>query len=73
VVAFPPSGFLTVRAYGPAVVPEGSTVTDARGIVHGRVARVFGPVSRPYLSVRLRRAPTPAEAAGLLGAGIVRE
>jgi len=64
---------LTVHAPGPAVVPEGTGVADTRGIVRGRVLRVFGPVARPYLSVRLRRAPTPAEGAALLGAEVVRE
>jgi rRNA processing protein Gar1 len=73
VVAFPPSGFVTVRAPGPSVAPEGTAVTDPSGILHGRVVRVFGPVSRPYLSVRPRRAPTPAEAVRLLGSGVVRE
>jgi rRNA processing protein Gar1 len=73
VVAFPPSGFVTLRAAGPSVAPEGTAVGDVRGILHGRVVRVFGPASRPYLSVRPRRAPTPAEAVSLLGAGVVRE
>jgi rRNA processing protein Gar1 len=73
VVAFPPSGWVTVRAVGPEVAPEGTAVTDTRGRLHGRVVRVFGPVRQPYLSVRPRRPPTPAEAMTLLGATIVRE
>jgi rRNA processing protein Gar1 len=58
---------------GPDVAPEGTNVTDARGVVHGRVVRVFGPVARPYLSVRPRRPPTPAEGVALLDATLVRE
>ena len=73
VVAVTPSGTLTVRAPSSAVTPEGTLVADARGIVRGRVLRVFGPVARPYLSVRPRRTPTPAEGASLIGAEIVRE
>ncbi len=71
--AFTPAGHLTVRARGPEVVPEGTNVTDSRGVVHGRVTRVFGPVARPYLSVRTRRPPTPAEGIALLDATLVRE
>ncbi|HTP53807.1 MAG TPA: H/ACA RNA-protein complex component Gar1 [Thermoplasmata archaeon] len=73
VVALTPSGTLTVRAPGATVVPEGTLVTDARGVVRGRVLRVFGPVARPYLSVRPRKAPTPSEGAALIGAEVVRE
>lgn len=53
--------------------PEGTAVTDERGLLRGRVSRVFGPVAQPYLSVRPRRPPTPAEGASLLGAEIRRE
>ncbi|MGI0155700.1 MAG: H/ACA ribonucleoprotein complex subunit GAR1, partial [Thermoplasmata archaeon] len=73
VKAITPAGHVTVRAFGPDVVPEGTNVTDARGVLHGRVVRVFGPVSRPYLSVRSRRPPTPAEGLALLDATLVRE
>ncbi|HTP55642.1 MAG TPA: H/ACA RNA-protein complex protein Gar1 [Thermoplasmata archaeon] len=73
VVALTPTGLLTVRSPGPAVVPEGTAVADARHVVRGRVVRVFGPVARPYLSVRPRRPPTPTEGASILGAEIVRE
>jgi rRNA processing protein Gar1 len=72
-VALTPSGTFTVRSPGPGVTPEGTLVADARGVMRGRVMRVFGPVARPYLSVRPRRTPTPAEGALLLGAEIVRE
>ena len=68
VVALTPSGTLTVRSHGPTVAPEGTPVADARGALQGRVVRVFGPVARPYLSVRPRRTPSPSEGAGLLGA-----
>jgi rRNA processing protein Gar1 len=71
--AVTPSGFLTVRSMGPDAVPEGTNVTDVRGVVHGRVVRVFGPVARPYYSVRPRRPPTPAEGVALLDATLVRE
>ena len=73
VKAVTPAGLFTVRAAGPDVVPEGTSVTDARGVVHGRVIRVFGPVARPYLSVRPRRPPTPSEGLALLDAALVRE
>ncbi|MGB6442390.1 MAG: H/ACA RNA-protein complex component Gar1 [Thermoplasmata archaeon] len=71
--AVTPSGHLTLRAPGPDVTPEGTNVTDARGVLHGRVVRVFGPVARPYLTVRPRRPPTPAEGVALLDATLVRE
>jgi rRNA processing protein Gar1 len=73
VKAVTPAGHLTVRALGPDVVPEGTNVTDSRGVLHGRVVRVFGPVARPYLSVRVRRPPTPAEGVALLDATLIRE
>jgi rRNA processing protein Gar1 len=73
VKAVTPAGLFTVRSPGPDVVPEGTNVTDSRGMVHGRVVRVFGPVARPYLSVRPRRPPTPAEGVALLDATLVRE
>jgi rRNA processing protein Gar1 len=68
-----PSGTLTVRANGPDVVPERSRVTDERGDVRGVVVRVFGPVARPYYSVRPRRVPTPAEGVRLLGSALWME
>jgi rRNA processing protein Gar1 len=68
VKAVTPAGHLTVRAAGAEVVPEGTNVTDSRGVIQGRVIRVFGPVSRPYLTVRARRPPTPAEGVALLDA-----
>jgi rRNA processing protein Gar1 len=73
VLAITPAGHLTVRSPGPEVAPEGTLVSDARGVVRGQVVRVFGPVSRPYLSVRPRRTPSAAEGAALLGATLVRE
>jgi rRNA processing protein Gar1 len=71
--AITPAGRLTVRAFGPDVVPERTAVADARGTVHGRIVRVFGPVARPYYSVRLRRPPSPAEGMALLDAALVEE
>ena len=62
-----------MRAGGTDVAPEGTLVTEPRGSFRGRVVRVFGPVRRPYYSVRPRRAPTPAEGVALIGATIVRE
>jgi len=73
VKAVTPTGHLTVRSSGPDAPIEGTNVTDSRGTMHGRVVRVFGPVARPYLSVRLRRPPTPAEGIALLDATLLRE
>jgi rRNA processing protein Gar1 len=73
VKAVTPAGHLTVRALGAEVVPEGTNVTDARGVIHGRVVRVFGPVSHPYLTVRMRRPPTPNEGIALLDAKLLQE
>jgi rRNA processing protein Gar1 len=72
VVAFTPSGFVTVRSPSGQFAPEGSTVRDGRGRLEGRVVRVFGPVSRPYLLLRPRRLPSPVDAAALLGAEVYR-
>jgi rRNA processing protein Gar1 len=71
--AVTPSGLLTLRAHGPDPVPEGTRVRDARGVVRGTVVRVFGPVRRPFLSVRPQRTPSPSEGVALLGAPILRE
>ncbi|MCI4372865.1 MAG: hypothetical protein L3K02_04390 [Thermoplasmata archaeon] len=67
VLAVTPTGNFTVRANGPEVTPERSRVADDRGNVHGVVVRVFGPVARPYYSVRPRRALTPAEGLRIIG------
>jgi len=73
VLAVTTAGQLTVRGSGSEVVPEGTLVRDASGKLHGQVVRVFGPVSRPYLTVRPRRTPSVSEGAALLGATLVRE
>jgi rRNA processing protein Gar1 len=73
ILSVTPTGHLTVRSNGPEYPSEGTPVRDSRGIVRGRVVRVFGPVSRPYLSVRPRRLPTPAEGLSVLGGTLVRE
>ena len=73
VLAITPAGHLTLRAAGPEVVPEGTLVGDPAGTVRGQVVRVFGPVARPYLSVRPRRTPTVTEGRALLGRTLVRE
>ena len=73
VLAITPAGNFTLRAPGPEVVPEGTLVTDPRGTARGTVVRVFGPVARPYLSVRPRRTPTATDGAALLGRTLVRE
>ena len=73
VLAITPAGHLTVRALGREVAPEGTSVEDARGRLRGRVVRVYGPVERPYYSVRPRRAPTAAEGVSWLGATLIRE
>jgi rRNA processing protein Gar1 len=72
VLAITPAGHVVARAPGPEVVPEGTPVVAARGELKGRVSRVFGPVAHPYLSVRTRRAPSPAEAVTWIGATLVR-
>jgi rRNA processing protein Gar1 len=72
IVAFTPAGFVTVRSSSSEFPPEGSRVRDGRGRLEGEVSRVFGPTSRPYLLVRPRRAPHPAEGASLLGAEVYR-
>ncbi|HEY6238606.1 MAG TPA: H/ACA RNA-protein complex component Gar1 [Thermoplasmata archaeon] len=73
VVAVTPLGQLTARSLGPSYPREGTAVVDVRGEVHGRVARVFGPVERPYFIVRLKRPPKPTQGAGLVGSALVRE
>jgi rRNA processing protein Gar1 len=71
--AVTPSGRLTVRSPGSEVVPEGTRVTDRTRVVRGTIVRVFGPVARPYYSVRLPRPPTPAEGMALLETTLIRE
>ncbi|MFZ0891600.1 MAG: H/ACA RNA-protein complex protein Gar1 [Thermoplasmata archaeon] len=68
-----PTGHLTARAPGPTFAPEGTRVKDAAGQLSGRIVRVFGPVERPYLSVRLKRPPRPEQGLALLGASLIRE
>ena len=72
VVAFTPSGFVTIRSGTSEFAGEGTTVRDARGLLEGRIVRVFGPVARPYLLLRPRRAPSPIDGAALLGAEVYR-
>ena len=72
VLAITPTGQLTVRAPGPTFPLEGTPVADVTGRHRGKVVRVFGPVARPYLSVRLRRTPGPSEGAALVGSSLVR-
>jgi rRNA processing protein Gar1 len=71
VTAITPTGHVTVRAAGNWAPTEGTSVVDASGRFAGRIVRVFGPVARPYISVRPRRPPRDAEAALLLGATLV--
>ncbi len=73
VLAVTPTGLLTARSPDATFAPEGTSVADATGRLRGRVVRVFGPVARPYLSVRLRRLPRPTEATALVGSMLVRE
>ncbi len=68
-----PTGHLTARAPGGTFAPEGTRVQDHSGRVSGRIVRVFGPVERPYLSVRLKRPPRPEQGLELLGAPLIRE
>jgi rRNA processing protein Gar1 len=67
-----PSGEWTVRSGGREFATEGTEVVDRTGRWRGRVVRVFGPVERPYLAVRPRRTPGPAEGLSLIGAELVR-
>lgn len=71
VTAITPTGHVTVRTAGSWAPAEGTNVVDETGRFSGRVVRVFGPVARPFLSVRPRRPPREAEAALLLGAALV--
>jgi rRNA processing protein Gar1 len=71
VTAITPTGHVTARTAGSWVPLEGSGVVDTTGRFSGRIVRVFGPVARPYVSVRPRRPPRDAEAALLLGATLV--
>jgi rRNA processing protein Gar1 len=48
-------------------------VLDRTGRPLGRVARVFGPVAQPYLSIRPVRPPTLTEAAAWIGATVLDE
>ena len=73
ILSVTPTGHLTVRSSGSDFAPEGTPVRDARGLVRGRIVRVFGPVARPYLSVRPRRVPTPAEGLSVIGGALVGE
>ncbi|MCI4338514.1 MAG: H/ACA RNA-protein complex component Gar1 [Thermoplasmata archaeon] len=72
VVGISPSGLLTVRASSTPPVPEGSELAAEGGGVRARVVKVFGPVSRPYYSLRPARPLRLTEASRLLGASMVR-
>ena len=73
VLAVAASGNVTVRAAGRSFPSEGHMVFDRTGRNLGRVARVFGPVAQPYLSVRPLRPPTISEAAAWIGAAVLDE
>lgn len=73
VVAITPLGELTARTFDARFPREGTPVQDVAGRVHGRVGRVFGPVARPYFTVRLRRSPRAHDGAALLGSALVQE
>ncbi|HEV8050726.1 MAG TPA: H/ACA RNA-protein complex component Gar1 [Thermoplasmata archaeon] len=68
-----PTGQLIARTFGERFPSEGTVVADTSGRHRGRVTRVFGPVSRPYFAVRLRRAPNPTEGVALVGQPLVAE
>ena len=72
VLSITPTGRLTLRAPGSRAAPEGTVVLDRQGKEVGRVARVFGPVSRPFLSVRPRGPLRAPDAARLIGATLRR-
>ena len=73
ILAITPAGHVIVRARDDDVVPEGTPVVEPRGRLHGRVVRVFGPVARPYLSVRPRRSLSPAEGIAAIGSTVRTE
>ena len=73
VLSISPSGSVTLRSPGPEFVPEGGIVRDRRGRFRGRVVRVFGPVGRPFLSIRPRRTMPAEVGAALLGQTLVEE
>ncbi|HEV2449467.1 MAG TPA: H/ACA RNA-protein complex component Gar1 [Thermoplasmata archaeon] len=72
IVGITPSGLLTARAASTPPVPEGSPVTTGSPTLHARVVRVFGPVARPYYSLRPARPVRLTEASRLLGATVLR-
>ncbi|MHB1932033.1 MAG: H/ACA ribonucleoprotein complex subunit GAR1 [Thermoplasmata archaeon] len=67
ILAITPKGSLTVRSDGPAYPREGTIVGVPRRSFEGKVVRIFGPVARPYWSVRPRQGPSVDEAVALLG------
>jgi rRNA processing protein Gar1 len=72
VVGISPSGLLTVRSSNEKFWPEGTAISAGEPRIRGRVVRVFGPVARPYLSIRLERVLGVPEAARLVGQPIRR-
>lgn len=62
-------GNVTARSEG--LIPEGTWLRAADGAFTGRVARVFGPVAHPYLSIRPRRPLSAPEALGVVGQSLV--
>ena len=71
ITAITATGHVTARTAGKWAPLEGTNVVDVTGRFSGRIVRVFGPVARPYVSVRPRRPPREAEAALLLGTALV--
>ncbi|MCI4323715.1 MAG: hypothetical protein L3K03_06825 [Thermoplasmata archaeon] len=72
VIAVTPSGRVTLRATDARVAPEGTELIAPGGFA-GTIVRVFGPVDRPFYSVRPRRAPHLEEATRWIGATAVRQ
>lgn len=72
VVGITPSGLLTARAASTPPVPEGSEVVAGSPALRARVIRVFGPVARPYYSLRPARPVRLTEAHRLLGSNVLR-
>ena len=71
-VAVTPTGQITIRSSSRAYLTEGSSVLDRTGRDLGRVSRVFGPVERPFLSIRPRAPMRPSEAVALVGSTVRR-
>ncbi len=58
-------GFPLIRSVHPP--PEGTSLASEDGSFHGRVLRIFGPVSRPYVVVEPKGPLLTSRGASLVG------